>query len=535
MYSYLCIGPGTFSFASYYGDNMVLEQAPQRAVIWGYTEKVGENITGTMHTTPIIITTVISTYKPNVKGAVWRIVFPTQLPSTTGIKVEVSRTNGQKISISNVLFGDVWVCSGQSNMQFTLDMAFNATEELEDAKNYPNIRVFTASEETSSVPELDLKGVEEIWSMPSKDTLGHKPWTYFSAVCWLYGKYLYQNLKVPIGLVSSTWGGTAIELWSSTDALKKCNIPPDAQTKGYVTDHGWVRIGNSELWNAMMHPFINMTIKGVIWYQGEANAGSPASYLCTFPTMINDWREKFNQGNPENDAMFPFGFVQLAGYRNQTIKTGFPDIRWHQTADMGYVPNPTLQKVFMAVAMDLPDFTSPEGSVHPRDKQDVAARLALSGLTVAYGKDQGNFQGPKISAFYIDIGFFTLCLEFDSSKTTLDVRSNNGFEVCCSRNNQSKCDGTDSTWMDTPIIKHDAHSVTLSYNGTCANKYVMGLRYAWQESPCEFKKCAVYITENNMPLAPFVELGLIGKVHTEKYLRSNIPVHVTKDGGCSFN
>ncbi|KAK3096595.1 hypothetical protein FSP39_001552 [Pinctada imbricata] len=461
MHSYLCIGPGTFSFASYYGDNMVLEQAPQKAVIWGYTEKVGENITGTMHTTPIIITTVVSAYKPNVKGAIWRIDFSAQQHSSTGIKIEVSRTNGQKISISNVLFGEIWVCSGQSNMQFTLDMAFNATQEIEDAKNYPNIRVFTASEETSSVPELDLRGVEEIWSIPSK--------------------------------------------------------------------------GHSQLWNAMMHPFINMTIKGVIWYQGEANAGSPASYLCTFPTMISDWRDKFNQGNSENNPMFPFGFVQLAGYRNKTIKTGFPDIRWHQTADMGYVPNPALQNVFMAVAMDLPDFTSPEGSIHPRDKQDVAARLALSGLTVAYGKDLGNFQGPKISAFYIDIGFFTLCLEFDSSKTTLDVRSNNGFEVCCSRNNQSKCDDSDSTWMDTPIIKHDAHSVTLSYNGTCTNKYVMGLRYAWQESPCDFKKCAVYIRENNMPLAPFVTLGLIGKGHKEKYLRNNIPVYVTKDGGCSFS
>lgn len=505
--------PEKLSFASYFNNGMVLQKAPQSAQVWGYCAKPGQNITVTINGQQPV--KAFSVDYPNVKGGVWTA---TLSPQEGPGPVTIEATDGQnKINLTDVLFGDVWICSGQSNMEFTLDMALNASDELADTANYQNIRVFTATKRTSSNPELDLLQIDEPWSKPSKDTLGHKPWTYFSAVCWLYGKYIYQKLKYPIGLVASSWGGTAIELWSSPDALKLCNTPNKVESQRNA-------ISNSQLWNAMMHPFTKMTIKGAIWYQGEANAGKPDKYKCYFPTMIDDWRKKFNAASG-TAANFPFGFVQLAPNRNDpSVITGFPDIRWHQTADYGYVPNYRMQNVFMSVAMDLPDYKSPYGSVHPRDKEDVCHRLALAGLSVAYNMLVGPFQGPNITAFYADIGFFTIGFEFDNA-LEIEVRSKAGFELCCSTNNQSKCDGTDSVWMETPIIKEEPHKITVSYNGTCSNKYVMGYRYAWRESPCPFKMCALYVKGTDIPFAPMFGKGLINSKHM-KFYRNKIPIFV---------
>lgn len=489
--------PGKLSFASYFSDDMVLQRSPQAAIVWGYCTKPGQNITVTVSGRQPV--GAFSVDYPDVQGGVWSVSLS---PEDGPGPVTIEATDGHdSVRLSGVLFGDVWICSGQSNMEFTLDMALNATTELADAVHYQNIRVFTATKRTSSKAELDLLQIDELWSKPSKDTLGHKPWTYFSAVCWLYGKYIYQKLNYPIGLVASSWGGTAIELWSSPDALKLCNIPNNSNRKKSA-------ISNSQLWNAMMHPFTKMTVKGAIWYQGEANAHKPDTYKCTFPTMIDDWRKKFSAASGTTPN-FPFGFVQLAPNRNDSsVTSGFPDIRWHQTADTGYVPNHRQQNVFMSVAMDLPDFTSPYGSIHPRDKEDVSRRLALAGLSVAYNMSLGPFQGPQITAFYADIGFFTVGFEFDDA-VDIEVRSKSGFELCCSTNNQSRCDGTDSVWMETPIIKEEPHKITVSYKGTCSNKYIMGYRYAWRESPCPFKECALYVKGTDIPFGPMFGLGLI--------------------------
>lgn len=492
-------GPGTFSFASYYGDRMVLQKEPLQAIIWGYAVRSGYILELSM--TPGLKYSTHVVPNPSGRGGIWAVKLP-PIKETGPYNITVTYVDGT-LHLTDVLFGDVWLCSGQSNMQFTLDMAFNATEELEDSKNYPNIRLFTVALTQSQKPATDLLGIEEKWSIPNKDTVGHKPWSYFSAVCWLYGKYLYKKLNYPIGLISSTWGGTPIEAWSSADALAQCNV------KDYSQDE---RMAHSVLWNAMIHPLVNMTIYGAIWYQGEANAGSPDNYKCLFTAMIGDWRNKFYDGtNQATNQMFPFGFVQLAPYRNDSsIIKGWPDIRWQQTADIGYVPNYILKKVFMAVAMDLPDFKSPYGSVHPRDKQDVAKRLVIGGLAIGYGIETEKYSMPHFTAFYIDIGYFSLRIEYDNSTSILDIRSNDGFEVCCSTNNQSRCDGTDSIWMTAPLIQHDQHSITMSYKGNCSRKYVMGIRYEWRESPCLSKQCAVYNANNGLPAPPVIELGLFG-------------------------
>lgn len=143
------------------------------------------------------------------------------------------------------------------------------------------------------------------------ETINGGAWQYFSAVCWFYGKNIYDKYKVPLGLLSSNWGGTPVEAWSSPEALEKCK---STQTDDRSVD---VNAGPnphepSVLWNAMMYPLLNMSIYGAIWYQGEANSGDPAKYNCTFPAMISDWRSKWNEATGgSTDMTFPFGFVQV--------------------------------------------------------------------------------------------------------------------------------------------------------------------------------------------------------------------------------
>ncbi|KAK3611040.1 hypothetical protein CHS0354_017466 [Potamilus streckersoni] len=122
----------------------------------------------------------------------------------------------------------------------------------------------------------------------------------------------------------------------------------------------------------------------------------------------------------------------------------------------------------------------------------------------------GKYQGPFPTAFYIDIGYDTLGIEYDMRASILDVRSMDGFEVCCSKNNQSLCNPDDSKWNSVSIVKYDDNTVTMSYKNQCPNMYIVGLRYAWRESPCDFKNCAVYSKENSLPAPPYIMIGLIG-------------------------
>lgn len=488
-----------FTFASYYGDHMVLQRGPRQAIVWGNGPSPGSTVTIYLSGKTPITTSVD-------KGNTWKA----KLAAVTDTKPHTitAMSSAGTIMLSDVLFGDVWICSGQSNMQFTMSMVNNASAELADAINYPNIRVFTVGQVTSDVPLADLKSVEQTWSIPNKDTIGGKDWSYFSAVCWLYGKRLYQHRKYPIGLVSSCWGGTPVETWSDPEVLKKCNIPVTnaINTEGILDGFHAVPTKPSVLWNAMMYPLTNMTIFGAIWYQGEANFLKPNTYNCSFPGMIASWRSHFySNSEMQTDSTFPFGFVQLSAWRNDSsITSGFPDIRWHQTADYGYVPNSRMPNVFMAVAMDLPDYTSPYGGIHPRDKQDVADRLILSGLSVGYNANVGKYKGAFPTRFFLDRHGKTFLITYDDDSAEIDVRSTQGFEVCCSESQDTQCSSQDSTWVAAPIVDHDKQTVTISFAG-CASPYVAAIRYAWAESPCPFKQCAIYSVENNLPAPPFIQ------------------------------
>lgn len=313
-----------------------------------------------------------------------------------------------------------------------------------------------------------------------------------SAVCWLFGRRLFDTLRYPIGLVASSWGGTPIEAWSSERSLEACGVPRRGSGRDGSAAGPWE---HSVLWNAMVRPLCNMTLKGVLWYQGESNIDYNTDlYSCTFPALIEDWRQTFHRGSQgQTERFFPFGFVQLSSQLSTgSSDGGFPWIRWHQTADFSYVPNPKMPNTFMAVAMDLCDRDSPFGSIHPRDKQTVAHRLHLGARAVAYGETGLTFQGP----LPVKVGLLTaqglLTLTYDQ-QIQVQRQDSKIFEVSCCTNG--------CMWLPAPMNASTAWTLTLSIDS--CHGTVTALRYAWATWPCDYKQCPLYHPDSALPAPPF--------------------------------
>ncbi|XP_059931694.1 sialate O-acetylesterase [Gadus macrocephalus] len=481
--SSLCKCEGTLRYASYYGDHMVLQKAPERAVVWGFgPEGVQVNVTllgpWPQNAPPV-----------NVTEGKWKVTLD---PVEAGGPYTVIASMDQlSVNLTDVLFGEVWLCSGQSNMCFETEKVFNAEAELQLTSQYPRVRVFMAGMRQSDQELDDLAAVQQIWSVPTIESVKG-----FSALCWMFGRLLYADLSTPVGLVQSCWGGTVVETWSSTRALQQCGLEHDI-----VPRHGSEN-RNSQLWNAMIHPFLKMTLKGAIWYQGESNTVvNKEVYNCSFPAMIDDWRSSFHEASGGQTALnFPFGFVQLAPGVCRALGLNFNNfastIRWHQTADTGTAPNPRMKETFMAVAMDLPDNSSPYHPIHPRDKLTVANRLTLGARAVAYGEKDVPFLGP----YPQKITFInnSLIITYDQAIT---VRNGGGFEICCPEV-EANC-SLESPWKPAPMVNWSSYSVQVSSAACPSSHEVAAVRYAWMDRPCNYKACPVYCSAGSLPAPPF--------------------------------
>ncbi|KGL99287.1 Sialate O-acetylesterase, partial [Charadrius vociferus] len=303
----------------------------------------------------------------------------------------------ENVTLRDIYFGDVWLCSGQSNMVMTVSQIANASQELADAARYPYVRVFAAAPARSDVELEDLERINLPWSIPTAENLGHGNFTYFSAVCWLLGRYLYEALRYPVGLVEAAWGGTPVETWSSPRALRACGLPEDTESKdplfagvpplvfcsplspdlsSSISPHRQLSGPQtpSVLWNAMIHPLLNMTLRGIAWYQALRACGLPedTERSCRVPNPGQGPQRPFlgPMAEPLHPCVcvcpLPNSTSQLSTYRRQSPDDSFARLRWHQTADLGVVPNARMPGTFMAVAMDLGDERSPYGRTHPR-------------------------------------------------------------------------------------------------------------------------------------------------------------------------
>jgi sialate O-acetylesterase len=387
-----------------FGDNAVLQQGME-VPVWG-TARDGETVT-----------VEFQGQKKSViaKDGKW-MVHLDQLNS--GGPFELIMAGDNVLTFTNVVVGDVWLCFGQSNMQFGMGAAHNAKEELPRA-NHPNLRLFVVSLNTAFEPQSAIRlnssnKLEGHWQICTPETL-LKDGTWpkhpgFSAVAYFFGRDIHEFTGQPVGLIGSYYGATLVEAWTSLAALQQ-----GGTRSNYVAayDAALAQSQNNGLspikpdintpsvvFNGMIQPLIPYAIKGVAWYQGEQNAADPDDYAAVFKLMIRDWRQRWGEGD------FPFLFVQIAGYhapQKQPSESGWAWMREQQLKSLS-VPDTA-----MASAMDL----GAPFDVHPRDKLDVGHRLALAAEHIAYGKklvysgpiyDSMKIEGDKIRLTFLHVG-----------------------------------------------------------------------------------------------------------------------------------
>ncbi|XP_053396061.1 sialate O-acetylesterase-like [Mercenaria mercenaria] len=181
----------------------------------------------------------------------------------------------------------------------------------------------------------------------------------------------------------------------------------------------------------------------------------------------------------------------------------FPKIRWAQTTNVGYVPNSNMPNTFMAVAIDLPDFKSPTGAIHPRYKQDIAARLVLGARNLVYSDSEVVFQGPFPTGYSINPQRQTMLITFNNDKSSLQVNHKNGFEICCA-SSATACKNQ-SSWAIVDIVQYQQSTVEID-TLDCYLQHIVGVRYLWRNSPCALKQCALYDSDTQLPVPPFKKI-----------------------------
>jgi len=409
-----------------FGDHMVLQQGIALPV-WG-TAGAGEKVT-------VTVGTENGSATADADGK-WLVKLAPLPAGTTPVEMTVTGKNSLKFE--DVLVGDVWVCSGQSNMEYGVKNMPTAAKEIPEA-NVPLLRLFFVPKKTAVTPQTEMTATPPTammghWVVCTPETIVQAGgWGGFSAVGYFFGREIQKTTGQPVGLIGSYWGGTPAQAWTSLTGLQKESVlqayaqsnlnyiaaaadyptrlaayqadlakwkqdvepayntalkdwndaiaqaktagqppPPKPQPASPAprppVDASGGQNAPTTLFNGMISPLIPFAIKGVIWYQGESNAGAAMEYRTLFARMITDWREKWSQGD------FPFLYVQLAGYGPG--KT-WPLLRESQLKTLA-LPN-----TGMASAVDIGDMAN----IHPGDKLDVGLRLALAAKHVAYGKD----------------------------------------------------------------------------------------------------------------------------------------------------
>jgi sialate O-acetylesterase len=350
-----------------FGDNMVLQQQ-MRVPVWGWAAPGAEvKVTfGGQHKA----TRAAADGKWLVKLGKLKASFVPQ-----SLVIESSETK----RFTNILVGEVWLGSGQSNMEKPIGLqpgqkpVFNYEQELA-AADYPNIRIFQVEKRLSAQPRLHLEKFHG-WQECSSNALNS---ISFSAAAYFFGREIHTNLNVPVGLIESSWGGTRIEPWTPPVGFQ--SVPSLAQL--HTPDFGTNRIPNtapSVLYNAMIAPITGFALRGALWYQGEANR-SDTNYDLKMSALVGGWRQLWNEGD------FPFYFVQIAPFTYiNNLATYSADTDplprfWVQQARAAR----QIKHAGMIVTTDLVDDLK---DIHPRDKASVGHRLALLALDETYEKE----------------------------------------------------------------------------------------------------------------------------------------------------
>ncbi len=417
------------------------------------------------------------------------------------------------VKVVNILAGEVWLCGGQSNMQFNLSRSYMSDSEVALASKFPDIRMFTVEPATADEPQTKCAGR---WYVSDSATVRG-----FSAIGYYFGKELYARLGVPIGLIDNSWGGTPAQSWVKrqvleSDADLKSILAADLEIianksvyeKQYAeTLENWQRdvdaaaqLGKKApvkpmppgalrpqnlsctLYNGMIYPLLNYRIKGVIWYQGESNVSRAYLYRKLFASLIESWRQDWN------DPDMPFYFVQLAGFYEQT-PASYPPI-WPAKGEPGDDDWAELREAQL-MALKLPntgmacaiDIGEPY-DIHPVNKLDVGRRLALWALSGSYGVKDLVVSGPLYKDFTIEGDKMRISFEHTAGKLIAKGAALEGFQIA----------GEDKAfvWADAVI---DGDTVVVSSEKISKPAAV---RYAWKKWPY----CNLF-NDKGLPASPF--------------------------------
>ena len=378
------------SLPNIFSDNMVLQRNSE-IKIWGWASPKEEiKITPSWNNQEYKVTTD--------SHANWQITIPT--PKEGG-PFSITFKGYNEVVLKNILIGEVWLCSGQSNMEMSASWGIeNGDEEVKNA-NYPNIRFFTVPKLTATTLQNNLIGN---WTECSPETMRN-----FSAVAYFFAKRLQDDLKnVPIGLISSNWGGTSAEVWMPENVFK--NNPDLLKATADYKPNEYCPVEPTRTFNAMINPLVGYKIAGTIWYQGESNVGSNI-YDKTFSTLISSWRTLWKDD-------FPFYFVQIAPYQYGENHFGGAEVRDFQRRIL------QLPKTGMVVTSDI----SPTDDIHPKDKKSVGIRLANLALSNQYKTRNDLVNGPLFKDIKIEKNKVFVNFDYSDGLYFKDKKSNQ-FEV----------------------------------------------------------------------------------------------------------
>ena len=457
-----------------FGDHMVLQQA-QKNRVWGKAA-AGEEITVTIEKQKQSATAD--------QDGKWQVTLD---PLPVGGPYEMNVKGKNEIKFSDILVGEVWICSGQSNMQWPVNASNDADLEKLAAK-FPKLRMINFPQVGTQEPIWSHD--DRQWQVCTPETVGN-----FSAVGYFFARQLHETLDVPIGMINNAWGGSSCEAWINRDLLAadpqyaplmerwagmeksyaelKDSQDANPQQKKQLESamKGQARPGN--IYNGVLKSHLGYGIRGAIWYQGESNASSAYQYRELFPLMISSWRKEWNQGD------FPFYWVQLADFmaeQPEPTESAWAELREAQTMAMNKLPN-TGQAVIIDIG---------EGKdIHPKNKVDVGHRLARWALAKEYGIDVP-YHSPQYKS--MEKSGNKIVLTFDHvgpAWRPFDVAQPRGFAIA----------GADKkfVWADTKIVEGNKVEVS------SANvSEPVAVRYAWADNPV----CNMF-SSAGLPLTPF--------------------------------
>ncbi|MCX6894728.1 MAG: sialate O-acetylesterase [Verrucomicrobia bacterium] len=464
-----------------FSDHMVLQQG-KALPVWGWADN-GEVVTVEFRGQKV---------SAMARGGKWSVKLRSL--KAGGADVLTVATKTKKIQFSDVLVGEVWVCSGQSNMEWPMSKSFEPTNDIAAATN-KFIRVFLVPKSKLDAPTNDVVGRWELCSPASIES--------FSAVGYYFGRSLQKSRGVPVGLIGTYWGGTPAEAWTRNEFLAanpryktelldafalawkeyETGLAAYEKEKEAAKQTGLAFNKKSPrepwkpsvLYNGMIAPLIPYAIQGAIWYQGESNARSAEQaiqYRALFPDMIRNWRQDWAQGD------FTFLCVQLAPYR--AFKPQPDESDWAILREAQLRATQVLPTVGMAVITDIGD----EKNIHPAKKEPVGERLALAARHIAYG-EKIEFSGPVYRSMKVKGG--KVILRFDQVGKGLEARDGElkGFAIC----------GEDKkfVWAKAEILPDN----TVAVSSPEVAKPV-AVRYGWADFPV-----VNLWSKNGLPATPF--------------------------------